>query len=378
MSSSIFSVVSLLSVSFVFCLCFAVWRIKHDLKTNKKEKQKQEGRGKPFCSISHNPKSNTKPNTKQQRRTQEDGMFGDFFEQPDEGVKKTVESKTTDGAKPVKWQRPPVDSRKENFDLVGLLNQGTTCYLNSLLQTLYMSHSFRRRIYDLSDAELGSEVLDQLDLEQEAEDEKNASSKDSSSPASGASGSVAAPTPPKDEFRDDPLYQPLIDMFKETGFPQFHVDSAIRCCDGNLSDREALFMWLLDNPTPDNAEELQAEYEAQHKPAEPEADGVASSSSAPAAPKQKYRRIPIRLRQLFSRLQIADCSAISTQQLTLSFGWKGNHLGVQHDITELNRVLMDAIHRSLAGTAGSLLVTDLFEGVFVNKLSLFPFRFSSS
>ena len=35
--------------------------------------------------------------------------------------------------------------KKQEF--VGLSNQGATCYMNSLLQTLYMTPEFRREIY---------------------------------------------------------------------------------------------------------------------------------------------------------------------------------------------------------------------------------------
>ena len=35
------------------------------------------------------------------------------------------------------------DSKKET-DMVGLRNQGATCYLNSLLQSLYFTSAFRK------------------------------------------------------------------------------------------------------------------------------------------------------------------------------------------------------------------------------------------
>jgi len=37
------------------------------------------------------------------------------------------------------------DSTRKPF--VGLSNQGATCYMNSLLQTLYMTPEFRRALY---------------------------------------------------------------------------------------------------------------------------------------------------------------------------------------------------------------------------------------
>mgnify|MGYP000518912043 CR=1 FL=1 len=32
-------------------------------------------------------------------------------------------------------------------DYRGLVNEGATCYLNSLLQTLFMTHEFRKNVY---------------------------------------------------------------------------------------------------------------------------------------------------------------------------------------------------------------------------------------
>ena len=40
-------------------------------------------------------------------------------------------------------RRPSYDSKKET-GMVGLKNQGATCYLNSLLQSLYFTNAFRK------------------------------------------------------------------------------------------------------------------------------------------------------------------------------------------------------------------------------------------
>lgn len=42
---------------------------------------------------------------------------------------------------------PPLSREEKLF--AGLRNQGATCYLNSLIQTLYMSPEFRREILKL-------------------------------------------------------------------------------------------------------------------------------------------------------------------------------------------------------------------------------------
>jgi len=73
-------------------------------------------------------------------------------------------------------------------------------------------------------------------------------------------------------------------------------------------------------------------------------DGEAAppSQAEPAAPPPTHRivkrEIPIELQRLFSLLQAADQEAVSTEQLTDSFGWKGtSQVFDQHDVHELNR-----------------------------------------
>jgi len=38
-------------------------------------------------------------------------------------------------------------SKERKNRYIGLANQGATCYMNSLLQSLYMTHEFRQFIY---------------------------------------------------------------------------------------------------------------------------------------------------------------------------------------------------------------------------------------
>lgn len=77
----------------------------------------------------------------------------------------------------------------------------------------------------------------------------------------------------------------------------------------------------------------------------------------------KQRKIPTELMRLFAHLQLEDKESISTQDLTQSFGWQSNQLGQQHDVAELNRILIDAIGRSLKGTSAANLVSDLYRFV---------------
>ncbi|KAI0560718.1 hypothetical protein FGB62_103g02 [Gracilaria domingensis] len=57
---------------------------------------------------------------------------------------------------PVSSAITPLDSRKET-GFVGFKNQGATCYMNSLLQTLYMVSAFRKAVYNMPLPEPGNE-----------------------------------------------------------------------------------------------------------------------------------------------------------------------------------------------------------------------------
>lgn len=79
-------------------------------------------------------------------------MFGDFFSTPEDLLSKDQPTNTL--STPYKARNcaysldlPPLKREKTHF--AGLRNQGATCYLNSLFQTLYMSPEFRTEILNL-------------------------------------------------------------------------------------------------------------------------------------------------------------------------------------------------------------------------------------
>ena len=70
------------------------------------------------------------------------------------------------------------------------------------------------------------------------------------------------------------------------------------------------------------------------------------------------RRIPIELQRLMAEMTLADRTKVTTKRLVDAFGWTDGDMREQHDVQELNRLLFDAIHRSLVGTSGAEMVCD--------------------
>ncbi|KAM6178424.1 ubiquitin carboxyl-terminal hydrolase 40 [Rhynchocyon petersi] len=79
-------------------------------------------------------------------------MFGDLFEEDFPSVPNNHYEK----GKKVKTKALEPAAPRESTNLSGLRNQGGTCYLNSLLQTLHFTPEFREALFSLGPEELGS------------------------------------------------------------------------------------------------------------------------------------------------------------------------------------------------------------------------------
>ncbi|KAJ8349869.1 hypothetical protein SKAU_G00249990 [Synaphobranchus kaupii] len=77
-------------------------------------------------------------------------MFGNLFEEDEESF-----SPVPTGGKAVKGNDAEPPPLRESVKLSGIKNQGGTCYLNSLLQTLLYTPEFREELFSLGPEELG-------------------------------------------------------------------------------------------------------------------------------------------------------------------------------------------------------------------------------
>ncbi|UJR25754.1 hypothetical protein I4U23_007103 [Adineta vaga] len=80
----------------------------------------------------------------------------------------------------------------------------------------------------------------------------------------------------------------------------------------------------------------------------------------------KVRKIIVELQRLFAEMLLLNQQACSSIRLTDSFGWQSNEAIDHQDVHELNRLLFDAIHKSLQGTKQSNLIRSCYEGSTIN------------
>jgi ubiquitin carboxyl-terminal hydrolase 40 len=63
-------------------------------------------------------------------------MLADLFDDPNSSGGKSYKNSNNKGL-----QKPP--SKRKEVNLCGIINQGATCYLNTLIQTLLFTKEFR-------------------------------------------------------------------------------------------------------------------------------------------------------------------------------------------------------------------------------------------
>ncbi|EQC33787.1 hypothetical protein SDRG_08471 [Saprolegnia diclina VS20] len=81
----------------------------------------------------------------------------------------------------------------------------------------------------------------------------------------------------------------------------------------------------------------------------------------PTADEDSATSVVLALQRVFYRLETAD-KAVSTKELTKSFGWSHMDAFTQHDVQELYRILCDRLEEKMKGTPADGLIKALFEG----------------
>ena len=77
--------------------------------------------------------------------------------------------------------------------------------------------------------------------------------------------------------------------------------------------------------------------------------------------KKQAKTVSLALQRIFYKLQTSDVS-IQSMELTHSFGWTTADAFTQHDVQELNRILMDRLETKMKGTEIDGCLNDIFVG----------------
>lgn len=83
------------------------------------------------------------------------------------------------------------------------------------------------------------------------------------------------------------------------------------------------------------------------------------------------------LQRLFYMLQSYD-EAVSTQELTASFGWETKHIFEQQDVQELSRILMERMEERMKGTDAENALANMFVGKMKTYISCINVDYESS
>ncbi|ORZ00919.1 hypothetical protein BCR43DRAFT_158924 [Syncephalastrum racemosum] len=87
--------------------------------------------------------------------------------------------------------------------------------------------------------------------------------------------------------------------------------------------------------------------------------------------------VVLALQRLFYNLQSSE-EAVSTIELTKSFGWGQSDAFMQHDIQEFNRILLDTLENKMKGTAVDGAIKDIFLGKMKSYIKCINVDYESS
>lgn len=236
--------------------------------------------------------------------------------------------------------------KKSSTGFAGLSNQGATCYMNSLIQGLFMTPEFRTAVYNWSFIDHLASRVAKLKISPDAR--KNAKDDEDMSWVDYADEIMA-------------LYTAVDQDTSNSSTP---TPSSADTSSGETGTSTPVSS-ATPTPTTLPAFESEEAFESKFLKA---ARAQSMTLHAHAVNFEKWKRrvealsIPFQLRLLFANLQLSEQRAVSTKGLTKSFGWTGADAFTQHDVQELLRVLFDALETAWDGTPQHSLINDLYQG----------------
>eukprot|EP00752_Nemacystus_decipiens_P001274 g1270.t1 len=243
---------------------------------------------------------------------------------------------------------------------VGLDNQGATCYLNALLQAIYMTPELRHGLYAVDPKDLGGDKYE-AEREQDRENEKARLAKERARLKKHEKEGKIQPNPE--------IVKQLLGMFSENGARRAALKT-------NNKSFDAALEWALAHSEDKDFEDPLPGYDDDDGAGASgaAAEGAGAEDGSGASGKKKKGRsakmIPLELQRLFARLQLLDSRTVSTEDLTeRGFKWKNDEGRMQHDAHELIRLLIDRLERDMRNSkVNARLVSALYEGDLANQV----------
>ncbi|KAL9646991.1 hypothetical protein ABK040_013847 [Willaertia magna] len=298
-------------------------------------------------------------------------MFGELFALEEgiddrasitNGNNSSSNSTTTSSSKGAKM--PTLDSlQRQKSNFVGLKNQGATCYLNSLIQTLFMTPPIRSSFLKLNLEKEFNRMMKPNELQEDDFEEI------------------------KVDFKSFPYYNQLLDMGFESEIINKSFHKFVQITDVNNTEistrtQENMLMWLFE------------EQERRNNGIEEEEIVINNSGNSDneitsilecnvnnvvdkkkiidfAIIKKEKKRKPnllFVLQKLFSTMMKIEKPSIETLELTDAFGWSSKHVHIQHDIQELSRVFFQALETKLSKMKCDNFIKNNYCGKFINKI----------
>ena len=202
---------------------------------------------------------------------------------------------------------------------------------------------------------LGAEKVEEYINRSNADTNSYSSSSSSTSSSSCSSSSSSSSEGNNNNSGEFEVNEDLLAQLASMGVNDFIAKKALKSTKNAAI--EEVFEYIMTNET------------TLEKEAKEEVERVRNTTKDVKIKKSsKPRLIPLELQKLFTNMQSLNLKALTTSDLTSKgFKWTNFEGQVQHDAHELNRLLIDALERSLKHTAGESLCQSLYQGLLVNQ-----------
>lgn len=114
---------------------------------------------------------------------------------------------------------------------------------------------------------------------------------------------------------------------------------------------------------------------AQLSNAKPSEENAKSSPDKAAL--KRARIVALAMQRAFAHMQL-ETSPVSTLEVTKSFGWDSSDAFTQHDVQELNRILMDKLELAMLGSPVQNRLNSLFVGAMKSYVKCVDVQYESS